>query len=33
LRRLTYDEIIERFRQLRAYSHFEEAEMPRRLLR
>jgi sugar/nucleoside kinase (ribokinase family) len=33
LRRLTYDEIIERFRQLRAYSNFEEAEMPRRLLR
>jgi sugar/nucleoside kinase (ribokinase family) len=33
LRRLTYDEILERFRQLRAYSHFEEAEMPRRLLR
>jgi sugar/nucleoside kinase (ribokinase family) len=28
LRRLTYDEINARFRELRAFSHFEEAEMP-----
>jgi sugar/nucleoside kinase (ribokinase family) len=28
LRRLTYDEINARFRQLRAFSHFEEAETP-----
>jgi sugar/nucleoside kinase (ribokinase family) len=28
MRTLTYDEINERFRQLRTYSHFEEAEMP-----
>jgi hypothetical protein len=28
MRRLTYDEINTRFRQLRAYSHFEEAETP-----
>ncbi|MCI0487473.1 MAG: PfkB family carbohydrate kinase [Blastocatellia bacterium] len=31
-RRLTYDEINARFRELRAITHFEEAEMPRRLL-
>jgi len=31
LRRLTYDEINARFKQLRAFSHFEESEMPRRL--
>jgi sugar/nucleoside kinase (ribokinase family) len=31
MRRLTYDEITERFRELRAITHFEEAEMPRRL--
>ena len=28
MRRLTYDEINQRFRELRAISHFEEAEMP-----
>src|SRR6185369_14789316 len=28
MRRLTYDEINARFRELRAFSHFEEAEMP-----
>jgi len=28
MRKLTYDEINERFRQLRTYSHFEEAAMP-----
>ena len=28
LRRLTYDEINARFRELRAFSNFEEAEMP-----
>jgi sugar/nucleoside kinase (ribokinase family) len=28
LRRLTYEEINARFRELRAFSHFEEAEMP-----
>ena len=28
MRRLTYDEINERFRELRAFSNFEEAEMP-----
>ncbi|HYP29462.1 MAG TPA: PfkB family carbohydrate kinase [Blastocatellia bacterium] len=32
MRRLTHDEISERFRQLRAISHFEEKEMPRRRL-
>ena len=31
LRRLTYDEINARFKELRAFSHFEECEMPRRL--
>jgi sugar/nucleoside kinase (ribokinase family) len=31
LRRLTNDEINARFRELRAISHFEEGEMPRRL--
>jgi sugar/nucleoside kinase (ribokinase family) len=31
LRRLTYEEINARFKQLRAFSHFEESEMPRRL--
>ena len=31
LRRLTSDEINARFKQLRAFSHFEESEMPRRL--
>lgn len=30
MRRLTYDEIHARFRELRAFSHFEEADMPRR---
>ena len=30
VRRLTYDEINARFRELKTYSHFEEAEMPRR---
>lgn len=30
LRRLTYDEINARFRELREFSHFEECEMPRR---
>ncbi|HXG64141.1 MAG TPA: PfkB family carbohydrate kinase [Blastocatellia bacterium] len=32
MRRLTYEEIGARFRELRAITHFEEAEMPRRLL-
>jgi fructose-1-phosphate kinase PfkB-like protein len=31
MRRLTYDEIIGRFRELRAITHFEESEIPRRL--
>jgi sugar/nucleoside kinase (ribokinase family) len=31
MRRLTYDEINARFRELRSFSHFEEGEMPRRL--
>ncbi|HET9528723.1 MAG TPA: PfkB family carbohydrate kinase [Blastocatellia bacterium] len=31
MRRLTYEEIIGRFRELRAITHFEEAETPRRL--
>jgi hypothetical protein len=30
MRRLTYDEINARFRELKSYSHFEEGEMPRR---
>jgi sugar/nucleoside kinase (ribokinase family) len=33
MRRLTHDEIDARFRELRAISHFEEARMPRRLLK
>ena len=33
MRRLTHDEINARFRELKSYSHFEEAEMPRRLLK
>lgn len=32
MRRLTHDEINSRFRELRAFTHFEEAEMPRRTL-
>src|ERR1044071_4580445 len=30
MRRLTYDEINARFKELRSFSHFEECEMPRR---
>jgi len=30
---LTYDEINSRFRELRSFSHYEEAEMPRRILK
>ncbi len=33
MRRLTHDEISARFRELRSYSHTEEGEMPRRLLK
>jgi sugar/nucleoside kinase (ribokinase family) len=32
MQRLTYDEIAERFRELRSISHFEEGDLPRRLL-
>ena len=32
MRRLTHDEISARFRELLAITHFEEAEMPRRLI-
>lgn len=32
-RRLTYDEINSRFRELRSFSHYEEGEMPRRILK
>ena len=33
MRRLTYEEIYARFRELRSFSHYEEGEMPQRLLR
>jgi sugar/nucleoside kinase (ribokinase family) len=33
MRRLTHEEINARFRELRSFSHCEEAEMPQRLLR
>lgn len=32
LRRLTYDEIAQRYREFRAITHFEDAELPRRVL-
>jgi hypothetical protein len=33
IRRLTHEEIDSRFRELRSFSHYEEGEMPRRLMK